>query len=162
VISTFQALAVFLLALLPGASYTFALERQVGAFGVSAADRFVRFFAASAFFLAVYSGPAEVIYRRYVRNHRLARGSIPWWEVEIVALAYVLVPIAFGAGLGIARNREWRVATWIGGSAPEPRAWDWLWRKDDLLIIRMRLKSGTWLAGDVDPVAVVGSGRQGV
>lgn len=42
-ISTFQALAVALLALLPGATYTFAYERRVGGFGVSLSDRLVRF-----------------------------------------------------------------------------------------------------------------------
>jgi len=57
VITTFQALGVALLALLPGASYTFAYERIVGKFGASLADRLVRFLAASAAFMAIFSGP---------------------------------------------------------------------------------------------------------
>ncbi len=59
-ISTFQALAV---ALLPGASYTFAYKRVVGAFGVSLSDRLVRFLAASALFTALFSGPGLLLYR---------------------------------------------------------------------------------------------------
>jgi hypothetical protein len=39
VISTFQALAVTLLFILPGAAYTFALERVGGSCGVKLADR---------------------------------------------------------------------------------------------------------------------------
>ncbi|MCW2569282.1 MAG: hypothetical protein JWN54_3379, partial [Mycobacterium sp.] len=46
-ISTFQALAGVVLALLPGAAYTFAYERVAGAFGISTTDRLVRFLAAS-------------------------------------------------------------------------------------------------------------------
>ena len=53
--NTFQALAVTLLAVLPGASYTFAYERVVGAFGVSLSDRLVRFTAASAIFHVRFS-----------------------------------------------------------------------------------------------------------
>ena len=65
-ISTFQALAVALLALLPGASYIFAYERVVGGFGVSLADRLVRFLAASALFVAVFAWAGLLLYRNFI------------------------------------------------------------------------------------------------
>lgn len=62
-ISTFQALAVALLFILPGAAYTFALERVGGSFGVKLADRIFRFLAASAVFQALLSGVELWAYR---------------------------------------------------------------------------------------------------
>lgn len=41
-ISTFRGLPVAVLAILPGAAYTFALERVAGSYGVSFSDRLVR------------------------------------------------------------------------------------------------------------------------
>lgn len=67
-ISTSQALAVALLALLPGASYTFAFVRRVGGFGMSLSDRLVRLLAASALFSACSLGqvwsPTAITWRR--------------------------------------------------------------------------------------------------
>lgn len=72
----FQALAVTLIAVLPGAVYTFALERWTGAFGVSLSDRLVRFTAASAAFVAVFAGPGYIVYRDLVATGRLTRGEV--------------------------------------------------------------------------------------
>src|SRR5215208_3604555 len=46
--STVEALAVVLAAILPGGLYVWAFERRVGAWGVSFADRLLRFVATSA------------------------------------------------------------------------------------------------------------------
>jgi hypothetical protein len=45
VISTYQALVVALVAILPGAPYTFPVERLLGSYGVKCSDRLVRFLA---------------------------------------------------------------------------------------------------------------------
>jgi hypothetical protein len=50
VLASFQAFFATLLALLPGAVYVFAYERQVGSFGVNFTDRLIRFLSASAVF----------------------------------------------------------------------------------------------------------------
>ena len=146
-ISTFQALAVALLALLPGASYTFAYERRVGGFGVSLSDRLVRFLAASALFIALFSGPGLVAYRRYVASGRLGRGQVNAFWFELAILAYVLLPTLIGSLIGTGQLRKWRWVTTLVGDAPEPRAWDYLWRPGVQGIVRLKLKSGVWLGG---------------
>ena len=146
-VTTFQALGVFMLALWPGAAYTFALERQLGAFGVGLSDRLIRFFASSVVFQALFAGPTVSAYRSYVVSGRLQHANVNSWAVEGIALAYVVIPIAAGSIIGAGHKQGWRWATLIGGEAPEPRAWDFLWRSRPTAIIRMKLKSGTWLAG---------------
>jgi hypothetical protein len=146
VISTFEALGIVLLAVLPGAAYTFAFERIVGGYGVSLSDRLVRFLAASAVFHAVLSGPEMVFYRDLVASGRLGRGEVSPLLVEAVALVYVALPTAVGSLVGYGRRRNWRLLRTIGDT-PEPRAWDYLWRRGVPGVVRMKLKSGTWLAG---------------
>ena len=149
-ISTFQGLGVFLLALWPGAAYTFAFERRVGSFGITVADRLIRFFAASVVFQALLAGPTVIVYRDYIANGRLQRGHVNAWAVEAVALAYVIFPILCGTLVGWGHNKGWRWARLVGGEAPEPRAWDHLWRRQrqrDGAIVRIKLKSGPWVAG---------------
>lgn len=146
-ISTFQALAVSLLALLPGASYTFTYERAVGNFGVSFTDRLIRFLSASAIFLALMSGPFILLYQTFVVTGRLERGDVPWWLVELLAIVYVTLPIIAGWVLGHGQNSGWRAVQQLLGENPEPRAWDYLWRFRVNGVVRMRLKTGTWLAG---------------
>ncbi len=146
-ISTFQALAVALLALLPGATYTFAYERRVGGFGVSLSDRLVRFLAASALFTALFSGPGMLLYRNYVASGQLGRGEVNAFWFEVAVLTYVLLPTAAGALVGTGQLRRWHWVTALIGDAPEPRAWDYLWRPGVQGVVRLKLKSGLWLAG---------------
>jgi hypothetical protein len=149
-ISSFQALGVFVLALLPGASYTFAYEREVGSFGVRLSDRLVRFVAASAVFQALLAGPAIIVYRQYVVTGRLQRGEIGGWLVEGIAVAYVLLPSAIGYLVGSGQRRDgwcWNWTRLLAADAPEPLAWDHLWRRSPNAIVRVKLKSGSWVAG---------------
>lgn len=146
-VSTFQALAVALLALLPGASYTFAYERVVGGFGVSLSDRLVRFLAASALFAALFSGPGLLLYRNFVANGQLGWGDVNAVLFELTALAYVLLPTLVGSFMGYGREQGWNWVALLIGDAPEPRAWDYLWRPGVQGIVRIKLKSGSWLAG---------------
>ena len=48
---TFQALAVITIALLPGALYVWAFERQAGRWGIGFSDRALRFVGGSALLL---------------------------------------------------------------------------------------------------------------
>lgn len=147
-ISTFQALGVFLLALWPGAAYTFAFERQVGSFGITVADRLIRFFAASVAFQALLAGLTVIVYRDYIANGRLQHGHVNAWVVEGLAVAYVLIPILGGILVGWGHNQGKPWARLVGGEAPEPRAWDYLWRQQrTTAVVRIKLKSGTWVAG---------------
>jgi hypothetical protein len=146
-ITTFQALAVAVIALLPGASYTYAYERVVGGFGVTLADRLVRFLAASAVFQALLSWPTLVAYRSYVRSGRMERGDIGGWLLEVVSLGYVLLPTLVGTLIGSAYRRRVRLVRLLVGDSPEPRAWDYLWHSGVSGAVRIKLKSGRWLAG---------------
>ena len=47
--NTFQALAVLLVALLPGALYVWSFERQAGRWGIGLSDRVLRFVGGSGF-----------------------------------------------------------------------------------------------------------------
>lgn len=96
-LATVQALAITLLAILPGAAYTFAFERGRGAFGVTLADRVIRFLAASAVFHAVVAGTEYALYKHLIHTGALARAQIPWYTVQLIAALYVAVPIAEGA-----------------------------------------------------------------
>ena len=145
--NTFQALGVTLVAILPGASYMFAYERVAGGFGVSLADRLFRFLAASAVFAALFFGPGLVIYRDVVVTGQLARGELAVWPTWAIVIVYVAIPTAVGSGLGSAHKAGNRWARILLGEAPEPRAWDHLWRREPQGVVRMRLTSGTWLAG---------------
>jgi hypothetical protein len=146
VVSTYQALIVAFLAVLPGATYTFAFEREVGAFGVSFADRAVRFLAASAVFHALFAGATYELYRRLILTRDLADGGTPLLAVEVLALVYLAVPFVTGKIVAQGHNRRKRWAQWLLGPGVEPRAWDWVWRRS-AWVVRLRLKSGSWLAG---------------
>jgi hypothetical protein len=145
-VSTFQALAGVVLALLPGAAYTFAYERVAGAFGISTTDRLVRFLAASAVFHAVLAGPELLLYRNFVVTGRLARGEVNWLLAAAVALGYMFLPTAAGTLVALGGKRNWRGVR-LFGDTPAPRAWDHLWRLGVPGVVRMKLRSGTWLAG---------------
>jgi hypothetical protein len=147
-VSTFQALGVFLLAMLPGALYVWAFERQAGGWGLSLSDRLLRFIGTSAVFQALGAPITYVLYGTYVHSGRLARGAaLPWWLWALV-VAYVVVPTACGhiVGHGTRRRRSWALK--ITGPSPAPRAWDHLFGREALTgWIRLRMKEGGWIVG---------------
>ena len=121
---TYQSLVVTLLALLPGALYTFAVERQAGRWGATTTDRLSRFLAASALFQVFLAPLTYEAYRVFVHTHRLANGRpLPWWT-WFALIAYVTVPAAAGDVIGRATHRRARWARLLTGPAPAPRAWD--------------------------------------
>lgn len=143
-----------LFAVLPGASYTFAFERVAGAYGASLSDRLIRFTAASAVFHAVLAGPELLLYRELVVSGRLGRAEISAWQFELLALTYVLHPTAAGSVVGHGRNKRWPWVTRLTGASPEPRAWDHVWTQPGTtMVVRLRLKSGPWVAGFFGKVA---------
>jgi len=146
-IATFQGLLVAVLALLPGAAYTFALERVTTGYGISFSDRLVRFLAASAVMHALLAVGEYWVYRYLVVERRLVNGTANLWLLEVLALAYVLGPIVVGSVVGWGHKKHKKWGTLLVGAAVEPRAWDYLWRRADRAIVRIKLKSGIWLAG---------------
>jgi hypothetical protein len=146
-ISTFQALAVAVVAVLPGAAYMFAYEREAGAFSVGMSDRLVRFLAASAVMHALLSAGTYWLYRAAIASGDLRAGRAPLWAVEAAAVAYVALPTAAGLTVGHGKRRGKRWAAVLVGDSPEPRAWDLLWSSAPSGLVRARLKSGAWVGG---------------
>jgi hypothetical protein len=145
---TVQAVLVAVLAILPGALYTWTFEQQAGRWGATATDRGQRFLGASAIFFVLELPLLYQLYREFVASGLVQRGAaLPWWFWS-VPLAVVVAPIGVGwfAGRAAHRRRRWvRVVT---GPSPAPRAWDDLFASSDLTgWIILRLKDGTWLGG---------------
>jgi hypothetical protein len=145
--STLQALAVTLLAILPGAAYTFTFERFAGAYGVKLSDRAFRFLAASAIFHALASAPEYLLYRNLIQSRHLQDGRISLWIMESLTVSYVAIPIILGALIGYGRQSGWLWARMISGRSLAPRAWDHLFATPRSGYIRAKLKSGAWVGG---------------
>jgi hypothetical protein len=75
VVSTFQAIAVTVVALLPGALYVWGFEGQLGLWGIRLVDRLLRFFGYSAGFHALLSPGTYWFYATYAETGRLAAGG---------------------------------------------------------------------------------------
>jgi hypothetical protein len=96
---TFQTLAVLVVALLPGALYVWAFERQVGAWGIRLSDRVLRFVGFSAFLHAAFAPLTYRLWLAFVRNGRLANGDAPF-VLWLGVLVYVALPTAVGTLVG--------------------------------------------------------------
>jgi hypothetical protein len=147
VLASFQGVFATLLALLPGAVYVFTYERQVGSFGVNFTDRLIRFLSASAVFHALFAFAEYRAYLDLFRSGRLGRGELSSWQVETLAIGYLLVPAAAGLLVGQAWRRRPKWLTWVVAGAQPPRAWDDLFARGPEGYIRAKLKSGQWIAG---------------
>lgn len=143
---TFQALGVFVLALLPGAVYVWSFERQVGSWGVGLSDRVFRFIGVSAVFQALAAPLTCWLWRTYWTTGRLASGDIPW-RLRLVPIGYVGAPFLLGwfVGKGTRDRAKWAQA--FTGPAPAPRAWDDLFSARPDGWMRLRMKSGVWIGG---------------
>lgn len=142
---SFQAVAVTLIALLPGALYVWAFERQAGRYGISLSDRVLRFVGGSAVFLAIMAVPLYWLFANYA--HVIASaGTLPAW-LAIVPVVYVVLPLVGGTLIGHGLRVGWQWTRVVTGPDPAPRAWDHLFQHNVDGWIRCRLKSGTWLAG---------------
>jgi hypothetical protein len=144
--STFQGLAVVLVALLPGALYVWTFERIVGRWGIGFSDRLFRFLGISIVFHAFCAPVTYVIWHDYLRRGAQPAGhELPLWLWPI-AMAYVLVPAGIGTTVGIAYRAGHRWARLLTGSAA-PTAWDAVFGSDPAGWVLIRLKSGTWVGG---------------
>lgn len=147
-ISTFEALLVVVVALLPGATYTWAFELQAGRRGANFSDRVWRFAGSSAVFISLVLPLLYLAYRQLVVTDRLAQGSpIPWW-IWTLPPAYVLLPWLIGGltGAAVRRRRKW--VRFLTGPSPSPRAWDHLFTTPGLTgWLLLKMKDSSWIAG---------------
>lgn len=157
-VETFQAIVVTLLAVLPGALYTWSFEREVGNWGVSLSDRVLRFVGFSAIFHALFSFPEYLFWSRFlhrvvvsngvlrVENPLVSGAPLPWWLFAIPVL-YVGAPMLAGfvTARGALRGEAW--SRFLVGPNPQPRAWDRLFWASPSFIVRLRLKNEAWIGG---------------
>ncbi len=145
---SFTALLVAIVAVLPGALYVLCFERAVGGhLGVNLSDRLTRFVVISALYHAFLAPVTFQLYRRYVVTEPLAEASHIPWLVWIAGLAYLVVPCAAGSLVGASVSTNHPLVRPFAGRAPQPRAWDFLWGAKPEVTVRLRLKSGSWVAG---------------
>lgn len=142
---TFQAVAVVAVALLPGALYVWAFERQAGRWGIGLSDRLLRFVGGSALFQATAAPLMYWMWTDQVPNAQ-ARTPLSWW-LWLLVVAYVTTPTLLGTvvGRGVRAERRWTAL--FTGPDPAPRAWDHLFGQKADGWVRLRMKSGVWLGG---------------
>lgn len=161
--TTTTALLLLVVAVLPGSVYLWAFERQAAAFGVTFADRVLRFVAMSVVFDVLYAWPGYAVYRAAFAGRPLGTGQFTLlWSATAVALA---VPYACGSLVGGLYATRTTRAGWTRfrrrvspeaeaallrlaiGAYPAPRAWDahFVTRPDEY--VRVRLRDGGWVGG---------------
>jgi len=165
VITTFQALLVAAIVILPGSVYTLARESRGASWAwrsTDAATLIFRFLTASAFFHLLLAPVGYAAYQHVAVNHLLApKQPFPWtWWAWLAG--YIVVPYLFGLWmeaarglkpsprrvLGLPKNLFIWLPLFVAGRANEPRAWDRLFTKDRTGYIILRLKdSDEWKAG---------------
>jgi Family of unknown function (DUF6338) len=144
-VDTFQAIAVFVLALVPGALYFWAFERQTGRWGVGLSDRILRFVGASALFHVAFAPASYWLWANEWPKGRDGEPLSLWlWAL---ALLYVALPLIAGTMTGYGTHRGLAWSRWFVGPHPAPRAWDYLFEHKDEGWVLLRLKSGTWIGG---------------
>jgi hypothetical protein len=146
VVETFQGVLVALLAVLPGALYTWGFEREAGQWGIGFADRLLRFVGWSALLHTLLAPVTFQLWDHYVRSGRLGRGQLPFWS-WFVLMAYVAIPAVTGALVGRSARQRGRLSRLLAGPHPAPTAWEHLFGHDPYGMVRLRLTSGTYIAG---------------
>jgi hypothetical protein len=142
---SFQAAIVVAVALVPGALYFWAFERQAGRWGVALSDRLLRFVGLSALF---HAAVAPVSYWFWAHQWpKISEGEKVSLWLWAVAIGYVAVPLAGGTMIGYATRLGLPWSRWFAGPHAAPRAWDYLFESELVGWVRMRMKSGVWIGG---------------
>lgn len=145
--STLEALVIVLVFVLPGAFYEWSYERVVGSWNVQLSDRILRFLGSSAVLHTLAFGGTFWVWRRYFSAGRFEDiQGLPWGLWLALALA-VGAPTALGAAVGRATRAGRRWVVPIVGSSPAPRAWDHLFFRGGPGWVRLKLRSGGFVAG---------------
>lgn len=168
--TSWTALLLLCLAVLPGAMFTFGFERQVSAYGVTLADRVLRFIGVSLVFDALYAWPAYGAYRLWIAGRPFGGGQFAAaWLAVVTAAA---LPATLGGILGglygtrtsrsgwswlrrwlLPPGREERLLEATLGPKPAPRAWDDFFSQRPNVYLRVRTTAGDWLGGRYGPAS---------
>lgn len=150
---TALGLLLLVVAVLPGLVYTLAFERQAGAYGVTLADRTLRFVAVSALFHVLAAWPEYWVYRMTLApGDRLLAGDFAILWVSAVLL--LVLPAVTGTLVGRAyvyrdERSRWQqeALRWTIGPQIAPRAWDDFFSERPSTYLRVRTVDGTMHAG---------------
>ena len=157
------ALAIVIVAVIPGSTYTWAYEREASAFGVTLADRSLRFIAISLLFHLSLGWPEYALYRVALAGPRFGGGQFAavWAAIVLVVALPALIGTVLG-GLYATRNsregwavirkrlnpdREHRLLRLALGRTPAPRAWDDLFSDRPTMYLRVQTTDGAPVAG---------------
>ena len=167
------ALLLFGVAVLPGATYRWAYEREAGAFGVTLADRALRLVAVSLLLDALYAWPAYLGWRAWFAGRVFAGGQFAavWCGAVVgVALPYVLGTVVGGLSRTaqsregwrrvrrvLPRRAEARLLRLLVGPNATPRVWDAVFTHGEDLHLRIRLRDGSWVEGLFGPSSYAGT-----
>jgi Family of unknown function (DUF6338) len=150
---TALGLLLLVVAVLPGLTYTLAFERQAGAYGVTLADRTLRFIAVSAVFHLLAAWPEYGLWRvTFGRGGRIDAGEFAvLWLAGILLL---VLPAVTGTLIGqVYVHRDdrplWQqgLLRWTIGPELAPRAWDDFFSERPATYLRVRTVDGTTHAG---------------
>jgi hypothetical protein len=148
---SFEALSVLVVALVPGALFVYALERQTGAWGSKASDRLLRFIVISLVFEIVAIPISYGLWRTYTFPTPFFSESHPFpWKLYDFTILYLAIPLIVGWIVGIGYDRRWLwVERMFRQQLAAPRAWDHLFSRRPVGYVRMLLKVDppTWVAG---------------
>ena len=146
------ALAIVIVAVIPGSMYTWAYEREASAFGVTLADRTLRFIAISLLFHLALGWPEYTLYRVALAGPHFEVGQFA--AIWIAVLLVVAMPVFIGTVLGglyatrnsredwdvirsrLSPERERRLLRLALGRTPAPRAWDDLFSDRPTMYLR--------------------------
>jgi hypothetical protein len=142
--STIEAALVAFVALIPGATYVWCVERWVGRWGAGLSDALLRFAGVSAVLHFLLAPLTFVIVRRYQSVEILGR-PFPWTDWFLVGL-YLGVPAGIGSVVGLGIKRQWRPVRFLSALRP-PRAWDHVLAPGRTGWVKVKLKSGPWVGG---------------
>ena len=150
---TALGLLLLVVAVLPGLTYTLAFERQAGAYGVTLADRTLRFIAVSAVFHVLAGWPEYWVWRATLGEPgriRAGEFAILW----VAAVLLLMLPAIAGSVIGqvyVHRDERprWQreVLRWTIGPELAPRAWDDFFSDRPATYLRIRTVDGTTHAG---------------
>ena len=138
--SLVQAIPFVLIALVPGALHTWALERQTPLYENRLRDRIVQYVGVSATYLVVSAGPLYWWYANHWDGFTHGRAS-PWWVWAFIA-AYVGIPFLVGTWIGHDPDFLRRTLPSVARrtSPKPPTAWDHLFQP---VRTRARPRSGS-------------------
>lgn len=156
-------LAIVIVAVLPGSMYTWAFERQVSAFGVTLADRVLRFIAISLLFHLVLGWAEYGLFRLAFSGSEFNAGQFAaaWFAVLLV----VAIPAVLGTVTGglyatrntregwawlrrhVAQENEHAFLRLVLGRTPAPRAWDNMFSDRPTVYLRIQTTDGAAVAG---------------